>query len=143
VSVATVDVPLGQADPAAFRVSLRVTNQTARSTSVLNPDMGAPTPDTKWPYSNEVYQTSLLLSFHFLTIVISDESGHDLPQQPVATWATPVVLPKLELPAGASLELTIPLGTFYRLESGRTYRVAMRYGDREQTVSVQTAVRVP
>jgi hypothetical protein len=82
---ATMDVPAGQTDPAAFRATLRITNRTGGAIAILNPDMGVPAPSMDWPLSLETYRTSLLLSFDFLDLAVTDEHGDDLPLQSIQT----------------------------------------------------------
>ncbi len=140
---ATIEVPTGQADPVAFRVTLRITNQSSHRIAVLNPDMGIPAPAMNWPWSNETYQTSLLISFHYLSMLVTDETGWELPEQAIQTWATSVLRPKLELEPGDSFELAIPIGNFYQLASGRAYWVTLEYGDQNLKVSARTRVTIP
>jgi hypothetical protein len=140
---ATIEVPAGQTDAVSFRVTSRITNQTGRRIAILNPDMGIPAPTMNWPWSNETYQTSLLISFGYLSMSVTDETGQELPQQAIQTWATPVLRPKLELVPDDSFELAIPIGNFYHLASGRAYRVVLEYGDQNLKVSARTRLTVP
>ena len=140
---ATIEAPAGQMDTAEFLVTLRITNQSDRTVAVLNPDMGIPAPTMKWPWSNGTYRTSMLMSFGYLSMSVTDERGKKLPQQAIQTWATPVLRPKIELGPGDSLALTIPIGNFYQLVSGEAYRVALEYGEQNLKVSVRTRVTVP
>jgi hypothetical protein len=105
--------------------------------------MGVPGPAMKWPFSREAYQTAMLLSFGYLSISVASNDGKELRQEPIQTWATPVLSPRLDLKPGDSFEVTIPLGTFYRLESGKTYRVAVGYGDQKPKVEAIASVTVP
>ena len=139
---ATIEVPGDQADAKALRVTLRVTNQGADKISVLNPDMGIPAPNMDWPWSNETYQTSMLISYGFLSISVTDEEGKGVPQDAIQTWATPVLRPNIELEPGDSFEVTIPIGDFYKLESGKAYSVEITYGDRNLKVSARSLVTV-
>jgi len=140
---ATIAVAAGQTDPVDFRVTLRITNQSDRTVSVLNPDMGVPGPTMNWPWSKAAYQASLLISFHYLSISVIDEMGQELPQQGPQPWATPVLRPKLELGPGDSFELAIPIGNFYQLASKKSFLVALSYGDQDLKVTAQTRVTVP
>lgn len=140
---AAIEVPAGQTDTAQFRVTLRITNQSDRTVAVLNPDMGIPAPTMKWPWSNETYQTSMLVSFGYLSMSVTDETGKELPQQATQTWATPVLRPKIALGQGDSFELVIPIGSFYQLASGRTYLVVLEYGDQDLKVLTRTSVTAP
>jgi hypothetical protein len=112
--------------------SLRITNQSDERIVVFNPDVGIPAPTMNWPSSNDAYQIS-----------VTDETGQELPQQAIQTWATPVIQPKLELTPDESFEMAIPIDSFYRLESGRAYWVAIEYGDQDLKVSARTRVTVP
>ncbi len=140
---AIIEVPAGQTDAAGFMVLLRITNQTDHRVVVLNPDMGIPSPAMKWPHSTEAYQTSLLISFHYLSMSVIDMMGQELPQQAIQTWATPVLRPKLEMAPGDSFELAIPIGNFYQLASGKPFLVALEYGDQNLKVTAQSPVTVP
>jgi hypothetical protein len=105
--------------------------------------MGTPSPAMKWPFSNETYQTSLLILFGYLSMSVTDETGQELPQQAIQTWATPVLQPRLELAPADWFELVVPMGNFYHLASGRTYRVDLKYGDQDLKVSALTCLTVP
>jgi hypothetical protein len=127
-----------------LRVKLQIIDSTDRKIAILNADMGVPSAAMKWPYSNEVYQTFLLISFGYLSMLVTDAAGKELPQQTVtAMSATPALRPPIELGPGDSLEVTIPLGSFYQLESRKSYRVAIEYGDPKLKVSAQTHIIVP
>lgn len=138
---ATIEVPGDQAGAKALRVTLRITNQGEETISVLNPDMGVPMPNMDWPWSNETYQTSMLISYGFLSISVTGEDGNEIPQDAIQTWATPVLRPRIELEPGDSFDVTIPIGDFYKLESGKSYVVALTYGDRDLKVSARTRVQ--
>ena len=140
---ATIEVPDGQADAKALRVTLRITNQGEERIVVLNPDMGVPASNMDWPWSNETYRTSMLISYGYLSISVTDEEGNEVPQDAIQTWATPVLRPRIELEPGDSFEVTIPIGDFYKLESGKAYSVALTYGDKDLKVSARTLVTVP
>ena len=63
---ANIEVPAGQKDGKTFRVRLRIVQQGGDTSSILNPDMGRPSAAMNWPWSQETYQTSLLISFGYL-----------------------------------------------------------------------------
>jgi hypothetical protein len=140
---ANIEVPAGQTDTMVFRVILRITNHTNRIITMLNPDMGIPTPTMHWPFSNETYQTSLLISFGYLSMAVTDEAGQELPPRDIQTWATPVLRPKIELTPGDSFELAIPIGNFYQLASGRAYRLELEYGDQKLKALARTYLTLP
>ena len=140
---AAIEVSSGQTDARALRVKLRITNPADRRIAILNPDMGVPSHAMNWPYSKEVYQTSLLISFGYLSMSVTDEAGKELPRQAIMTSATPALRPQLELGPGDSFEVAIPIDSFYQLESKRAYRVALEYGNQDLKVSAQTRVTVP
>jgi hypothetical protein len=142
LSVAT-DAPTCQKDPAEFEVILSLTNRSDAGTTILNPDMGVPAPAMHWPFSQEVYRTSLLLSYGYLSLTVTGETGDEPPREPIETWATPVLRSPLELAPGDSLQLPIPIGAFYRLERGRVYDVTVTYGDQAAEVSAKARVTVP
>jgi hypothetical protein len=140
---AAIEVSIGQLDPRALRIKLRITNPAGGRVAILNPDMGVPSPAMNWPFSQEMYQIFLLLSFGFLSISVTDEAGRELPRRIIPTSATPALRPPLELGPGDSFEIEVPLGSFYQLESGKSYRVSLEYGDKALKVSAQTRVTVP
>jgi hypothetical protein len=140
---AAIEVSAGQADARAGRVKLRITNPTDRSIAILNPDMGVPSPAMNWPYSKEAYQTFLLMSFGYLSMSVTDEAGREPPRQEILMSATPALRPPIELGPGDSVDVVIPIGSFYQLESKKAYRVALEYGDQTLKVSAQTRVIVP
>jgi hypothetical protein len=140
---AAIEVPTGQTDARALRVILRITNPTGPRIAILNPDMGVPSSAMNWPFSNEVYQTALLISFGYLSMAVTDEAGNEVPREAIMTSATPALRPKLELGPGDSFEVAIPIGNFYQLESGKAYRVALEYGEQNLKVSARTRVIVP
>jgi hypothetical protein len=139
---ATIEVP-PQIASQPFHVALRIVNPSEPSLAILNPDMGVPSPAMKWPWSNQAYQTSLLISFGYLSVSVVDDTGRELPQETLQTWATPVLRPRIELAAGDSVEVSIPIGDFYQLESGRSYSVSLEYGDRDLKVAARARVQVP
>lgn len=138
-----IEVPREQTDAAELQVTLRITNRAAHSIALLNPDMGNPTPKMDWSWSNEAYQTSLLLSFGYLSMSVRDKAGQELPRQDIETWATPALLPEINLASGDSIEIIIPIGTFYPLTSGETYQVRLEYGDKKVKVLAQSCIPVP
>jgi hypothetical protein len=138
-----IEVPTAQTDARALRVILRITNPTGPTIAILNPDMGIPSPSMNWPYSREVYQTFLLMSFGYLSMSVTDEAGKELPRLVIPASATPALRPPLELGSGDSFEMAVPIGTFYHLQSKKTYRVALEYGDQNLKVSARTAVTAP
>ena len=140
---AAIEVSADQTDARALRVKLRITNPADRRIAILNPDMGVPSPAMNWPFSKEVYQTSLLISFGYLSMSVTDEAGKELPRQAILTSATPALRPQLELGPGDSLEVAIPIGNFYQLASERPFLVALEYGDQTLKVTAQTRVTVP
>ncbi len=137
---AAIDVPSGQTDARTFNIVLRITNPTSDKVSILNPDMGVPSAAMNWPFSQSVYQASSLISFGYLTIRVSGETGEQVSQKNIQTWATPVLRPPLQLQPDESVELTIPIGDFYELEAGKTYRVSLEYGTNDRKVSASGAV---
>lgn len=136
---AAIEVPAGQTETRAFEIKLRITNTTDSGILVLNPNMGIPSPAINWPFSKEVYQTSLLISFGYLSMSVTAEAAKTLPQHAIQAWSTPVLRPALDLGPGDSFVLAIPIGAFYQLESGKTYQVALEYGDQNLKVSARTS----
>lgn len=116
-------------------VALRITSTTDAPVAVLNPDLGRPSPEMNWPYSLETYRASLLMSFGYLSVSVFDEDGQPVDKQPVESWATPVLKSPVALSRGESLDVPIPLGPFFALAPGRTYRVSAEYGDNALKVS--------
>ncbi len=139
----SIDVPDGQTDTGAFRIDLRVKNQTDRDTEILNPDFGKPPESMQWPWSEETYRASIMLSFHYLTISVTDKVGRTLPPRAIQSWSTPAVLPKRNVAPGESLAVPIPLGDFYDLAPRTTYIVAIEYGDAELKVAARSTITTP
>jgi hypothetical protein len=139
---AAIEVP-PQTGSQPFHITVRIMNPTDQPLAILNPDMGVPSPAMKWPWSNQTYQTSLLISFGYLSVSVVDDVGQELPQQPLQTWATPVLRPRIELAPGDSIDVSIPIGDFYQLESGRSYSVSLEYGDRHLRVAARDRAHVP
>jgi hypothetical protein len=140
---ATIEIPAGQTDARALWVKLRITNPTNRTIAILNPDMGVPSPAMNWPYSKEVYQTFLLLSFGYLSISVTDEAGKELPREEMPVSATPALRPPIELGSGHSFEVVIPIGSFHQMESKKIYQVTIEYGDEKLKASAGTRLIVP
>ncbi len=140
---AAIEVPAGQTDAKAMQIRLRVSNPGHGSVSILNPDMGVPSPSMNFPYSNEVYQFAMLISFSFVEMSVTDEAGEEVPQDAIATWATPALRPRLELDRGDSFDLAIPIGVFYQLTPKTKYAVSVTYGDKELKVSAEGRINVP
>jgi hypothetical protein len=132
-----------ETDPRSLGIRLRVTNSSDRKIAILNPDMGVPSAAVRWTYSQEAYQTALLISFGYLSISVTDETGKQVPQEPILSSATPALRPEIELAPGDSFEVAIPIGTFYRLKSGKAYLVSIGYGDRKLKVSASSRLVVP
>lgn len=109
-------------------VTLRIANDSDSGVEVLNPDMGQPSPQMNWPHSIATYRASLLMSYGFLTVSVSDESGDEAARTPIETWATPVLRADVPLAPGESIEVAIPLARFFALADDRSYRVAAEYG---------------
>jgi|SRR5271156_5930624 len=140
---AAIEIPAGQTDARAFQIKLRITNPAGRRVAILNPDMGNPSSAMNWPWSNEEYQTSLLISFGYLSISVTEATGIEIPRQAIQTWATPVLRPKIELGPGDSFAVLIPIGSFYQMASGRAYLVVLEYGDQDLKVVGRTSVTAP
>jgi hypothetical protein len=139
---ATIETPAGREGGGTLDLVLRITNTGENSIALLNPDIGVPSPEMKWPYSKEMYRTSMLISYGYLSISITDANGEEIPQRSISTWATPVLQPKLELAPGRSIELMIPIGELYALEPGCEYEVAIEYGDRESRVAARARIPI-
>ncbi len=96
----------------------------------------------KWPYSLETYRASLLMSYGYLTVSVTDEDGEPVEKQPVETWVTPILNSPVTLAPGETLDVPIPLGPFFTLVPGRTYRVSAEYGDNALKVSGEGTLAV-
>ena len=140
---AAIEISADETDARALWVKLRITNPAGRRIAILNPDMGVPSPARNWPLSQEAYQTFLLLSFGYLSMSVTDEAGKELPRKMFLVSATPALRPPLELGPGDSFEVAIPINDFYQLESKKTYRVALEYGDQKLKVSARASLAVP
>jgi hypothetical protein len=121
---ATIEQPGGGAP-----VLLHITNVSDATVEVLNPDLGVPTPAEEWSYSIEAYCASLLVSFGYLSLAVTDEAGEQLARRPPQTLATPILNTPLVLAPGESFDVPVPVGLFFTLAAGHTYRLAIEYGD--------------
>lgn len=119
-------------------MKLHIRNTAGNKIIILNPDMGIPSPGMNWPYSKEVYQTFLLLSYGFMSISLINESGQDIPRLDIPIAITPALRPPIELEPNDSFSITIPISNFYQLKSGERYHVAIVYGDQNLKISAQT-----
>jgi hypothetical protein len=63
-------------------------------------------------------------------------------KQPGETWVTPNLNSPVALAPGESLDVPIPLGPFFPLVPGRTYRVFAEYGDKALKVSGEGTLSV-
>jgi len=140
---ATVESPTGDGHADAPTVTLRVANASDSTLSVLNPDVGRPPLQLNWPWSVDTYRASLLMSYGYLTVSVFDESGEPVDKEPVETWATPVLRPRLTLAPGDSFDLPIPVGRFFPLSPGRRYWVSVEYGDEALNVRAEGTVAIP
>ena len=139
---ATILVPPGETGGEKLAIVLHIENTSTREITILNPDMGVPSPGSSWPWSNEVYQTAMLLSFGYLSLTVTGETGETLPQQVIQTWATPVLSPFIELKPGQLLDIPIPIGRFYQLQPGSRVQLAIVYGAASCKVSASAVVNV-
>ncbi|MDH5653599.1 MAG: hypothetical protein OEZ39_17195 [Gammaproteobacteria bacterium] len=139
---ANIEIPANQTGVDEFVVRLLIHNPTKNTIRVFNPNIGRPSPGMKWPWSLEVYQTSMLISFHYLSITVAEESGRQLPQQTIETWATPVLPQPVELHPGKSITVLIPLGKFYQLNPGQKYWLSLEYGEKDMKVSAKKRITV-
>ena len=112
-------------------LTLTVENQTSSSVSVVNPDVGIPSEAMHWSFSDETYKISVLLSFHLMFISMTDPSGENLPMVGPNPWATPTLMPRLQLVPGGHLKLRITLDTHFKLRHAGRYRLIVHYGDEQ------------
>ena len=141
--VATVEPVPGGERPDEVVVALRAVNVSGSAIEVFNPELGRPAPELNWPWSAETYNASLLMSYGYLTVAVFDESGERVGLEPVETWATPVLDPPLRLAPGDSFSLLIPVGRFFPLSYGQSYRVFVEYGDDALKVRAEGTIDVP
>ncbi|MEV0645380.1 hypothetical protein AB0I28_08955 [Phytomonospora sp. NPDC050363] len=138
----TVAATLDTSDPGSgLTVVLRLTNTSATSVGVLDPAFANPPPDGPWTV--ETYRVAQLLSYGFLRITVTDREGERVEPSPVETWATHVLRAPLVLAPGEHLDVPIPLGAFYELSPGASYRLAIAYGEGEPRVTAEADVVVP
>jgi hypothetical protein len=123
-----------------FVATLRITNVSDAPVDVVNPDMGRPSGQMNWPYSIETYRAALLISFGNLVVSVTDASGTDVSRTPIETWATPIRKGPIPLAPGASVDVPIPLGRFFAVEEGETYRVVAAYGEPDARVPAEGEV---
>ncbi len=140
---ATVEPTTGDRHVDEPALTLRIVNASDSTVEVLNPDMGRPSPKVNWPWSIELYRASLLMSYGYLTVSVADESGRQVDNEPLETWVTPVLRPRLALSPGESFEVVIPVGRLFRLSAGRNYRVSVEYGDAALKVRAEGTFNVP
>ncbi|GLZ76276.1 hypothetical protein Afil01_10830 [Actinorhabdospora filicis] len=121
-------------------VVLRVENASGEPVELLNPDFGHPSPRSGWPFSTAAYRASLLMSYGYLTITVTDVDGEEVRREALETWATPILRPKVALAPGESLTVPVPVGPFYRLSPLDAYRVTVEYGDDVIKVRAEGAI---
>jgi hypothetical protein len=112
----------------AVALVLHVVNESGAPAEVLNPDLGRPSPQMKWPFSDETYRASLLMSYGYLRVSVIDENGEELEKEPVETFATPALRSPLVLAPGEAVDVVIPLGDFFSLSPGGRYSASVEYG---------------
>jgi hypothetical protein len=140
---ATVHPTRGKGKATELAVTLQIRNASGSTVEVLNPDMGRPSPSTNWPWSLQAYRASLLMSYGYLAVSVTDESGHPVVRKPLETWATPVLRPRLALAPGDSFDVVIPVGRLFPLSTGGKYRVSVEYGDGALKVRGEGSIDVP
>lgn len=123
-TIVAADEPRGEQP-----VTLRIVNGTDAAVELANPDLGVPAENSGWPFSVQAYRAAQLMSFGFLGVSVRDGSGAELDRRPVSTWSTPLVLPPVSIPPGATLEIVIPLRPFFELSTESTYSVTVEYGE--------------
>ena len=106
---------------------LRIVNDGETTVSIHNP--GDYRPTEGWDSSREAYNVAVLLSFHFLEMVLKREDGIPAVPRGIATRANHTVDPPIDLKPNDALTISIPLHEYYKLESGVIYSLALTYGD--------------
>jgi hypothetical protein len=135
--------PAPEAGPGQeFAVVLRLVNAASSTVEVLNPDLGRPSSQMRWPWSDEVYRAALMVSYGYLKIAVYDPDGEPLDREAVETWATPVLRPPVVLQPGDALEVTIPVGRFFHLAPRTRYRISAEYGDRSAKARAEASLEV-
>jgi len=122
---------------------LRIVNSSGEPVELVNPDMGQPSPQMSWPFSIEAYRASLLMSFGYLAVSLTDQWGAQVEPDRVETWATPATRPHVILAPGESIDVVIPLARFFPVSAGSRYRVSVEYGDGAQKVRAEGTIDVP
>jgi hypothetical protein len=140
---ATLEPSTRKGPPDELAVTMRIVNASDATVEVLNPDMGRPSAQMNWPWSIQMYRASLLMSYGYLAVSVFDESGQQVDREPVETWATPVLHPRLALSPGDSFNVPIPVARFFRLSRGRRYRMSVEYGDEALKIHAEGTVDVP
>jgi hypothetical protein len=138
---ATLEVADEDSDDLAL--ILQLSNGTDAIVDLPNPDVGRPPPDADWPWSEDAYRASLLISFGLLELEVTDATGDPVRSDIPQTWATPVLRPRLELTPGDRLDVLLPIGLFFELEPGRNYQVIARYGDVPEKAQATITFSVP
>jgi hypothetical protein len=121
-------------------VTMQIANAGDQAVEVLNPDVGRPSPQMGWPWSVAAYRVAVLLSFGYLALAVTDDAGDAVRQEPVQSWATPVLRPAVVLGPGETLSVPVPLVPFFALEAGRVYGVTIEYGVAPLTVRAEGTV---
>ena len=135
-TIAVTESPLRVSAPVG--VELTVKNQTADSVSVVNPDVGTPPDKINWSFSNETYQLSVLLSFHLISISITNTRGEKLPMAGPNPWVTPILMPRLILGPGNSFTLRVNLSDHFQLQKAGKYHLFIHYGDEQASAHAET-----
>ncbi len=121
-------------------VTFAVSNDTSAEVAVVNPDVGTPSADNGWPFSDETYQIAVLASFHLIELTLTTTAGTAVPSIMPNPWATPILMPPLKLAPGDSFTLRINLSDCFELRQSGRYRLTVRYGD--EAVAAQATLEL-
>lgn len=121
-------------------IQLVVENLSSTAVSVLNPDMG--TPDRDWPFLVESFRIAIMLSFGFMSMLLTGPYGHEVARGGAVTLATPIVVPPLMLAPSEALSLDIELRDFYEVDAPGDYLFAVEYGDRSCQVRAEATLHL-
>ncbi|HEX4707782.1 MAG TPA: hypothetical protein VH229_08625 [Candidatus Udaeobacter sp.] len=122
-------------------VDLRIANNGEKTVLIHNPGNYRPTEG--WELSREAYNVAVLLSFHFLEMILTREDGIPVESSGIAMRADHIGEPPVALRPHAVLTISIPLHEFYDLESRVNYSLELTYGDNNLKVHAKTQFQYP
>jgi len=120
---------------------LHILNEGKKTVLIHNPGHYKPTEG--WELSREAYNVAVLLSFHFLEMILTREDRIPVELSGIATRADHIGEPPVALRPHAVLTISIPLHEFYDLERDVNYSLELTYGDNNLKVHAKTHFQYP